>query len=259
MSLAARLAAPDPKIRSAAMRELVARSAQPDGSEIDALMTCLADDRKAVQRQAAEVIAGLLRRDDRLRQRLLRALGEPNERLRWGAAYALSAGGEARLDVLDVLVEVLGSADGDLRWAASDLIRRVAERHRAPVLSRLIPVAREGSGNQRKMALYCLRDLEAGGPELCEAAARALESADLGVRLAGLSALARLAEPSVAAARLTSLLDDHDPRLRRAAAGTLGMLGHRSQAVTAALRRVSESDDESLRRAAAAALRLLER
>ena len=159
---------------------------------------------------------------------------------------------------LETLVEALGVADGDLRWAAADLLVRSACIDREAALSRLLDAASSGNDVQRKMALYCLRDAGVRHPAVLDAAERALAEANTDLRLAGLSALARLhGDRSAASARIVRLLLDGDERVRRAAAGTLGKMGDGSPEVLAALRRVLDSEDGSLRRAAATALRAL--
>src|SRR5207245_2588860 len=75
-----------------------------------------------------------------------------------------------------------------------------------------------GNAAQRKMALYCLRDLDVRAPDLDEALVRLLDDEDRDVQLAAISSLARLAtDRAGAAARLMRALDARDPRLRRAA------------------------------------------
>jgi HEAT repeat protein len=64
-------------------------------------------------------------------------------------------------------------------------------------------------------------------------------------------------ERGAAARRIAELIDDADPRMQRAAAGTLGSLGRRDEYVVRALRRAQASADPSLRRAATRSLREL--
>jgi HEAT repeat protein len=244
--------------RIRAMDELAERSTPPSEEETEALLACLADRRKPVQRRAAECFAALIGRGLPLEGLLHGALAGAEWRLRWGATFALSLAGEVPVGALETLVEALGVADGDLRWAAVELLVRCAGIDRGVALPRLLGAASSGSDVQRKMALYCLRDAGARHPAVLAAAEQALAETNTDLRLAGLSALARLhGDRSAASLRVARLLVDGDERIRRAAAGTLGRMGAGSPEVLAALRRALDSEDSSLRRAAATALRTL--
>jgi HEAT repeat protein len=255
MTLAARLRAPLDGERTAAIAELGARETA-DADEVEALVECLGHARKAVQRAAAEACAGLAGKGVPIRPALARALTGSDAGRRFGAAFALSLLGEPPVESLPVLLEALGAEDGDLRWAAADIVRRL--RDRDAVVAALRPLVASGSGPQRKMALYCLRDLGARSPEIEQAALWALGDPEWDVRLAAVATLARLSTDRAAAAdRLVLALEDDDPRLRRAAAAGLGLLGVSAATVLAALQAAVQSPDPALRRAAEGALRQL--
>jgi len=245
-----------PAARLAAMAALVDCATAPQNDEIDALGECLGDARKPVQRRAAEAFAALAARGVEVGARLHAALAAPELRRRWGAAYALSLVGAVPLAALATLLEVLGSDDGDLRWAAADLLKRLAATERPVVVTALL--GRAGHpGEGRKMALYALRDLNVA--EAFDAALGALADDAIETRLAALALIAKVhPEPGAAARRIAQLVDDPDPRMQRAAAGTLGGLGVGREDVMRTLRRAAESSDGSLRRAAARSLRQLE-
>ena len=255
MTLAERLRAPDPAIRRAAIAEL-AEQGGATREDLAALAECLGAGQKALERPAAEAFAALAARGVPVRDVLLGALASPLPRRRWGAAFALSLAGDPPAATLPVLLETLGADDGDLRWAAADIVVRL--RDRATLVESLRALAGSGNAAQRKMALYCLRDLDARTPEVEQAVLRALGDDDHDVRLAAVATLARLASDRAAAAeRLVHALERGDERLRRAAAAALGILRERSAPVVAALRAAAASPDPSLRRAAEGALRRL--
>jgi HEAT repeat protein len=241
--------------RIAAFANLIERGTAPKEHELDALCAALGDVSKAVQRRAAEALATFAERGVRLGDRLQASLDAADLRRRWGAAYALSRIGPLSLTALPTLLEVLNSDDGDLRWAAADLLKQLAERHRDDVVDRLLAGA-GASGNQRKMAFYCLRDL--GVAAGFDAAIAGLAEGDIESRLAALAFIAKV-HPSaaVAAPHIVAMVEDADPRMQRAAAGTLGGLGVSAGEVIDALRRAAASPDPSLRRAAERSLRLL--
>jgi HEAT repeat protein len=214
--------------------------------------------RKGVQRAAAEGLGALVRSDAALRAHVVDELASPDGRRRWGAAYALSCAGPVAPEAVPALVETLGSDDGDLRWAAARLLVRAIGEGGA---ERRLLAALLGSPSplQRKMALYCLREL---GPDPSlepGAIVTATGDADRDVRLAAIAAAAALASGSAAAAlAVARRLDDVDAGVRRAAAAGLGRLAVDEPAVRAALGRAAASDDAALARAAAEALSRLD-
>ena len=241
--------------RLQAMAALLEAAEMPTAAELDALRGCLGDPRKLIQRRAAETLASLAARGVDVANLLRTTLqgGELNRR--WGAAYALSLSGGLTLAALPTLLEVMGLDDGDLRWAASELIKQLATADRGAVVAAVIGAAR-APGAQRKMALYCLRDLAVS--EASDVALDALADANLETRLAALALLAKVhGNADSAAARIAALIDDPDPRMQRTAAATLGDLGVRSSAVLEVLQRAHARDDPSLRRAAARSLKTL--
>ncbi len=220
--------------------------------QLDALLACLGHSRKLVQRRAAHILAGLPGR----RADLLAILASKQARQRWGAAYALSLCEAPALEATAVLFECLGSSDGDVRWAARDILLRLqAALDLAPLL---LEVAHSGSPAQRKMAAYCLRDLatRASGGEA--AMLRLLHDPDSGVRIAAMACLERIATDRAATAdAVARLVHDDEPGVRRAAAATLGSIGEATTAALAALDEASRDSDPSLRRAAEGARRKL--
>jgi HEAT repeat protein len=258
VSFARDLRAEEVDRRLRAMEALLDEPSDPLAEDLDALRDCLGDERKRVQRQAAECLAALGGRVGGVEELLLGCLTSASPRFRWGAAYALARMGSFPEEALDVLVVALGSADNDLRWAAADLLARAAVSRRRETVGRLVAACRADSAEVRKMALYCLRDIGPGSEDGLRVVAGLLSDGDHGVRLAALSAVARLAPDPISAARLLlPRLADPDRRVRRAAAATLGRIGDRSPDVLAELRHACESDDPSLCRAADQALRTL--
>jgi len=250
------------RLRGASVEDRVAAIAElggdPGAPELEALADCLAHDRKLVQRRAAEAFAALDRRGRPVRAVLARALGSASARQRWGAAYALSLIGAPPPETLPVLLEALGQDDGDMRWAAARIVVRM--RDEPGLVRTLTELTARGTRPQRKMALYCLRDLEAVPAGAEHVALAALGDPDVGVRLAALSTLPAVAVDRAAVGpKVLPLLDDPDRGVRRAAAAALGKLGVDSEEVVGALGAALRSEDASMRRAAEGALRLLRR
>jgi HEAT repeat protein len=256
VSLVARLASAALADRLAAMGDLVARgSASPE--ELAALAGCLDAEPKLVPRRAAETFAALAAGGVAVGDVLRAGLAGPRARGRWGAAYALARVGPPPPEVLPVLLDALGEDDGDVRWAAADILVRLPDSEAVATAVRRL--AAEGNPAQRKMALYCLRDRDARGPAVEAVVLAGLDDPTAGVRLAAMASLARLAADRARAAdRLAAALDDADAGVRRAAAAALGTLGAPTPVALAALRRAAEAPDPSLRRAAGRALQRLE-
>jgi HEAT repeat protein len=224
-----------------------------DHGVVAALLELAGDSAKEVAREACTVLA-LAARSSEHRRSIEGALGDGEPRRRWGAAFALARAGFHGDAVVQAALEAAGASDGDVRWAAIEVLRDAA-RERPGLVQKLVRVAAtEAAPVRRKMVLYCLRDL---GHADAEVFVRALGSADSDVRLAGLSGLARLARPDPAVLRaiVACMEGDREPGVRRAAAATLGRMGSTDPSVSAALERAKASaTDPDLARAASSAM-----
>lgn len=231
-------------------------AAGPAGTDdVRFLVECLGADRKVVQRRAAEALAAVAVGDD-VRALLEATLASPARRQRWGAAYALARRGALSATCLPVLLETLDSDDGDLRWAAATLVLDL--RAQPSLVASLRALARDGGPPGRKMALYCLRDLDPGDAAVVAQVHSALDDPDPGVRLAAMSTLARMAPQDAAVARaLAARLRDEDAGVRRAAAATMGRLRAVPDEARLALEAAAADPDAALARAAANALTAL--
>jgi hypothetical protein len=241
--------------RMAALQEIAASpSLTPD--ELDLVIECLGDERKSLQRRAAEAAAQAARGDPAVSGRLQEVVDNASWRQRWGAVFALSLSGSVQRSALPTLLEALDSDDGDVRWAAADLVKQLAQREWESVTAALLATAGAGTAKQRKMSLYLLRDLrfqDGVGVALAALRVDAFE-----VRLAGLAALVALApDKARAAEQVVALVQDDDARMRRAAAAALGQLEVATPDVLAALQRAAQTADSALCRAAERALRML--
>jgi HEAT repeat protein len=261
--IAAALEAAEPGVRLGAIAQ-IARTPDTRLSEavIRALMRCLGAENKAVRRHAAEAAAIAAPHNPAIMPALHELLAAVAARARFGAAYALGlVGGDAfDLRATDALYEALGDPDGDVRWAAHDLIMRLGAEYSAEVRTGLLALAHRGAPDARKMALYCLRDLAPDGEEVLHAATLASAADDTHVRLASLAILARLPayRPQASAIAARILEADPNPGVRRAAAAALGLIADASPQVLAALQRAADGElDSGLARAARAALKRL--
>src|SRR5690348_10437302 len=234
--LAAELGADDPETVLAAIARIDAEPAAAlSPGALDALVRCLSAAGKTVRRCAAGALARAALYDARVLAMLHEAIGGGDSRARWGAAYTLGLIGDALdLRALDSIVEALADSDGDVRWAGAELIVRLGERHPEAVTERMLALAREGNLNARKMALYCLRDLEARGDDIVAVAAVCCAERHTLLKLAALSLLSRTAGDPARRATIaqTLLQSDPDAAVRRCAAVALGHIGYRSEAIS---------------------------
>ena len=236
--------------------DAIAANGRADAADLALLLDALGAPTKAEQRRAAEVLAAVARAGQDVGPLLEQGLADGSARRRWGAAYACSVMGATSPACLPILLEALGSDDGDVRWAAAAIIRSLPGYQ--DVVPELRALAHAPSPLQRKMALYCLRDLSAQGSGLDDELLAALRDDESAVRLAALSTVTVLAQDRRAAARaVMGRLDDADAGVRRAAAAALGRLGPAEPAIIEALQRARDGADPALTRAAARALVLL--
>ncbi len=267
-TLAAELNDPNPDVRLAAIRRVSEpRDGHLDDAALDALLQCLGAQRKIIQRRAAEALAGLAQHDSRIVEKLRAMFSNEDARARWGAVYALglvnldsALDGALDLRAMPVLVEALSSGDGDIRWAAAELVVRLGVKNPDPVRIQLMTLARDGNLNARKMALYCLRDIGGNSPDLLAIAEACCSDPNNILKMAALSLISRIAatDPGASGLALRMLESDPDAGVRRCAAVALGHIGHRSDAVIEALRHAASNDEDIfLKRSAQGALRRL--
>ncbi len=226
------------------------------------LLQCLRHSKKAVQRRAAEHLVRFARIQPEIISLLREKLSDPDPRLRWTAAFTL-----AQMDLstplpLLVLLENLGHEESDLRWAAATAVITLGQKH-SQIKPDLVQLARQGNPTQRRMSLYCLRDLGWEDSAVIEVFLAATRDEAAGVRLAALSGIGKLKQQNAdlvhsAVRRATRLLQaDPEIGVRRAAAAALGQRGEFSPEVRAALEEAAQGADTSLRKAAEAALKRL--
>jgi HEAT repeat protein len=258
--LAAELA--DPARQLDAIMRLVEDASQTvSEAALEALARCLGAGRKAIERRAADAFVAIAACDTRATAVLHRVIEGADPRARWTAAYALArcSAGPLAEQAVEALFEALANADGDVRWAAADLIVALGRENRAAIVARLLALAGGDNPVAQRMALYGLRDLDAGGDAMLAAVERASRADSTHLRLAALAALARLKDSADAVQiALERLERDPDAGVRRAAAAALGAFASGSPIVHAALTRAALSNDESLGRAARSALKRME-
>ncbi len=208
---------------------------------------------KQLSRQAAGALSHAIG-DTRLEPLLQRALSDGPLLLRWGAAFSFGQAGIYDVSVGEAALDALAAEDGDIRWAAAGIVREVCA-HEPEFIGQVETAAKSGDGEQRKMALYCLRDLGHRRPDVYVAA---LGAPTVGTRQAALSGLqaAGEADARTVDAVIQRLRVEDDAGVRRSIAIVLGrIMGDHvgaSQALTAA---AQSTEDRDFKRAVDLALR----
>jgi vesicle coat complex subunit len=193
-----------------------------------------------------------------VRETLDQRLNEPGHKNYWPAAYILGHLPQPSGVAIRTLLQTLDHREPDIRWAISLLLVKIAKRE-GSVVNLLIDLCHDGTANQRRMAVYCLRDLELNDAASLQAIIGLLSDADSTVRVAATTSLKSRSDENerVRQALLDSYLNDGDIKVRNAAAVTLASFGAPSEDFLRALKEAAESDNAQVRKAAAVALGLL--
>jgi HEAT repeat protein len=230
-----------------------------DEGKIAALIAGLDDSDKSKIRAAADALIALSPHAPGLRAQLERLLGEGPARNRWAFAYVLGQLPQPSGVTIRALLQGLDHREPDIRWAIALLLTRLASTE-AALVNPLLEICRSGTANQKRMSIYCIRDLQLGDVASLQALMAATRDAQSAIRVAAATSLkTRRDVGTPERARLLDLfLTDEDVKVRNAAAITLAQLGSPTMDFIAALRAAAQSENSSLRKAAAAALFLLE-
>jgi HEAT repeat protein len=225
---------------------------------IDALIVSLGDSRKPVVRKAANALIACLEEFPDLPGKLERLLADAGNKNHWALAYVLAHLAHPPALSIEVLLKDLGNPDPDIRWAVLLLLVKLAKEHTG-IVDKLLDLIQSGTSTQRRMAVYCLRDMKEGAT--LAALSQALNDPEAAVRVAAITSLRTLPELSKATLdRLLQMLShDTDARVRCSTAAVLGQVGPITDDVRDALKNAAEGAYPQLRKAALAALALLQK
>lgn len=228
-------------------------------SRIDGLIAALDQRDKPALRAAVDELIPLAMASPGLRARLERRLTEAEHRHSWPTAYVLGNLPDPSASACDRLLEALDHSDPDIRWAIALLLVRIA-RARPETVESLIRLSAAGSCNQKRMALYAIRDLQLDDSTSLNALFTALQDSEPTVRVASAICLKSRADVEEAGKRrlLDVYLRDPEPRVRHTLAITLAALGNPQPEFLEALKKSSTSEDKQTKKAAIAALEWLQ-
>jgi hypothetical protein len=231
-----------------------------DDVQIANLIADLDHPDKPTIRAAVDALISLATGSPACQQILHQRLIESGHRNYWPAAYVLGHLPYPSRVVIQNLIEALDHREPDIRWAIALLLVRIAKTN-GELTNLLIDLCTTGTANQKRMALYSIRDLALSDTKSLAALLEALRDADPSVRVS--AAICLKPRPDLndtgRAALLQVYLKDTELKVRNTAAIALANLGSPAPEFLLALRKASESDNDQVRKAAVAALELLDK
>jgi HEAT repeat protein len=229
-------------------------------SEIAELIAKLAQHDKPTVRTAVDALIPLAAEFSLVRKALIHRLLEAEPSEKWPVAYILAHLPQPAEPVIRSLLDALDHRDADIRWAIALLLVRVAKLEPDRV-NELIDLSVTGTGNQRRMALYCIRDLRLSDPQSLAALLRALVDIDSTVRVAAAIALQSRLDLDRAGRNvlLQAYLNDAELKVRNTAAIALANLGESSSEFLSALQEAVLGQDAQVRKTAMKALDLIKK
>jgi HEAT repeat protein len=182
-------------------------------------------------------------------------LSDPDVRVRRGAVYFLQFFGDARPGVVPDLIRALADADRLVRLGAARALGVFSKTYRpqdgVPAVSALAKLLFDNDFEVRQAAASTLEGLGPHAESAVAELARAIHFGDVENRVDALWVLQNVGpERSKAAiASVTDAMEQLDPRVRRAAAETLGKYGAlaRNTKTIDALRRALGDEDQEVR------------
>ncbi len=227
-------------------------------TDVAALIANLECSEKPIIRAAVNALVALAEHSAELRAALHRKMDDPQVKNPWAIAYVLAHLQQPSRDVTQRLLDSLDHKDADIRWAIGLLLVRLAGTDTS-ITHELLRQCTAGNALQRRMSIYCVRDLNLQDAASAQVLFVALRDPDPTVRMAAAAGLKkRNLDLPAKDALLAVFLEDPDNRVKSVAALTLAQTGAPSEHFLRALNIAESSDDEQIKRAAKAALSLLE-
>jgi HEAT repeat protein len=229
-----------------------------DNNKIAPLLADLEKSDKPALRRAVDALIRIAADDPQIGKILGELLDDSSRKNRWAIAYVLANLPSPSQSSIQVLLETLDQRDPDIRWAVALLLARLAKTQRL-ILKLLLDLASKGTANQRRMAIYTVREVASNDDESVQTLVNSLRDPDPTVRVAAVMSLKTQSGLSEAGRNelMQRFSQDQDPRVRHTAAVILAYLGTPSEEFLGALMKASGSDNAQLKKAAATALTIL--
>jgi hypothetical protein len=224
-----------------------------------ALIEALDDSHKPAIRAAADALIASAAQNNTVRAAIEQALERGRHKNLWACAYVLGHLPQPSGATIRALLAGLDHPEPDIRWALALLLVRMTTAE-PNLVDLLIEICRGGSATQRRMAVYCIRDLQLSDSRSFEALRAASTDREPAIRVAAVTSLRTRKDSGGEVRRrlLELFLTDTDFRVCNAAAVCLAQRGSASAEFVAALQAAAGSGDAIRGKAAAAALALLE-
>jgi HEAT repeat protein len=228
--------------------------------KIAALLSDLETSDKPTLRRAVDALIPIAAEDPQIAATLRELLDNPSRESRWPIAYVLASLPSPTRSSIRVLTETLDHRDPDIRWAVALILIRLAKTDRQ-VLELLIELAAKGTANQRRMAIYSLRDVGLTDEKSVPTLMDALHDPDPMVRVAAVTSLKIYTELNERGKSelLKLFLRDSDSRVRNTVLITLAYLGTPSEEFLSELTKATASENAQLKKAASAAFDILKK
>jgi hypothetical protein len=223
-----------------------------------ALIEAVDDPQKPEIRAAVDALIALASKEAVVRVAVEQALARGGQKNLWALAYVLGHLPQPSGVTIRTLLAGLDHVEPDIRWAIALLLVRMAGAE-PNIIHLLTELCSTGTRNQRRMAVYCIRDLQLADNATLQALLRASADAEPAIRVAAATSLRTRKDPGgEACPRLLELfLTDTDFRVCNAAAVCLAQMGFASAEFVAALEAAAGTGDAIRGKAAARALAIL--
>ena len=231
-----------------------------DDRQTAALIADLDHPDKPTIRAAVDALIPAAAHSPELRDLLNHRLIEAGHRQYWPVAYILGNLPQPSAAAITSLLDALDHREPDIRWAIALLLVRNAQQD-GGLVPLLIQLCATGSENQKRMALYCLRDLALSDAASLAALLAALHDNEPTVRVAAAICLKSRPDIDDTGKHLLLQAYSHDAELkvRHAAAISLASFGAPAPEFLIVLKKNCESGNDQVKKAAMAALDLLEK
>ena len=225
-----------------------------------ALLADLHSSDKPTIRAAVDRLIELAAAAPALVEKLNHLLDESPAERQWPTAYILARLPYPSAKVFAILLNALDHPEPDIRWAVMLLLARLGKTD-IGIVRLLLELRKTGTPTQRRMAIYCIRDLKLTDAAGLQGLLDSLSDDDAAVRVAAVTSLIGRTDidPSGRKMLYELFVNDPDLKVRNAAAVTLAQLGSPSEEFLAALKKAEMSEHAQLRKAATAALAILQK
>jgi HEAT repeat protein len=229
-----------------------------NAEKIASLITDLEHSDKPRIRLAVDALIALAADSPELKTTLNELINDPRRRNHWPVAYILGHLPQPSGAVVRTLLDSLDHREPDIRWAIALLLVRMAKAE-GNLVELLIELCAAGTANQKRMAVYCIRDLNLTDSLSLLALLNAVRDMDPSVRVAAVTSLKTRSDVDVSGRNslVQIFSNDPEPKVRNAIAITLAQMGSPSEEFLTALKKAGESENAQIKKAAFAALALL--